>query len=204
MSEYDNNYQSCPLFVVTRHYMRMVMEMFSFIKAVRTGNWLLHLSSLELFAKYFFAHDRINYARMIPVYLSEMASLKDEDPSLHEEFISGNWVVNKNQQVSFCAVGGDNALEHLNRSMKVSVGLVRIALNLSARAKFFLIAPELAKLATEARSMAGFAASEQKHHHDLTPAITKSENEAINNLTQTIQSYTGPFLHIDNDTTNTR
>ena len=34
-----------------RHYMRMLMEMLLFIKAVRTGDWELHLLSLEVFAK---------------------------------------------------------------------------------------------------------------------------------------------------------
>ena len=36
------------------------MVMLSFIKAVRTGDWQLHRLSLELFTKYFFAHDKIN------------------------------------------------------------------------------------------------------------------------------------------------
>ena len=102
--KYDTQKNSSPLFVVTRYYVRMVMEMFSLIKAVRTGNWQLYLSFLELFTYYFFAHDKINCARMIPVYLAEMASLKDTDPLLYEDFTNGNWVVNKNQEVPFCAV----------------------------------------------------------------------------------------------------
>ena len=52
--------------------MRMVVEMMAFIKSVRTGDWELHLTSVEVFTKYFFSHDRLNYARMIPVYLAEM------------------------------------------------------------------------------------------------------------------------------------
>ena len=39
-----------------------------------------------------------------------MSSLNEADPEIYEEFIQGNWVVNKNAQVSFCAVGADNAL----------------------------------------------------------------------------------------------
>ena len=53
-------------------------------------------------------------------------------------------MVNKNARVLFCAVGADTALEHINRSMKVTGGLVGITLNQDARTKFFLIAPELA------------------------------------------------------------
>jgi hypothetical protein len=115
-----------------------------------------------------------------------MASLKDTDPRLYEEFSNGNLVVNKNQEVPFCAVGGDNALEHLNCSIKVSGGLVGIMLNASARTKFFLIAPELARLATETKSMAGLTTDAQEHHHDFSPAITTNENKAIHQLTQTI------------------
>lgn len=63
---------------------------------------------------------------MIPLYLAEMSSLKASDPEIYEEFIQGNWVVNKNAEVPFCAVGDDNVLEHKNRSMKDSGGLVGI------------------------------------------------------------------------------
>ena len=54
--------------------MRMVIEMLQFIRAVRTGDWILHLQALQVFTKQFFAHDRLNYALMIPLYLAEMNS----------------------------------------------------------------------------------------------------------------------------------
>lgn len=151
-----------------RHYMGMVMEMLAFIRAVRNGDWSLHLITLEMFTKYLFAHDKIHYARMIPVYLAEMSSLKASDPEIYEEFIKGNWVVNKNAEVPFCAVGAHNALEHKNRSMNVSGGLVGITLNEAARTKFFLIAPELARLAEQAKNVAGVSSKPQGRHHNLT------------------------------------
>ena len=61
--------------------------------------------------------------------------------------MNGNWVINKSSRVSFCAVGADNALEHLNHSMKMSGGLVGITRNESARTKFFLSAPEAKSMA---------------------------------------------------------
>lgn len=126
-----------------------------FTRAVRTANWNLHLQSLEIFRRHFFAHDRLNYARMIPLYLAEMKSLKTTDTDIEAEFQNANWVVNKNALVPFCGLGADNALEHVNRSMKVSGGLAGITLNPSAQAKFFLISRELAQLAEEANDMAG-------------------------------------------------
>ena len=193
MLEFDAANNRSPLFVVMRHYMCMIMEMFAFIRSVRSGNWKLHLITLEQFTKYFFAHDRLNYSRMIPLCLAEMASLEASDPSIHQEFMNGNWVVNKNDSVSFCAVGADNALEHLNRSMKVSGGLVGITQNESARAKFFLIAPELARLSSEAKSMAGVSLHTPEQHHNLSAAIVAREDKGVRQLIAAIKSFTNPF-----------
>ena len=52
------------------------------------------LHGLKMYV-YFFAHDMLNYARMMPVYLSDM-KLKDSKSTVYAEFLQGNWVVNKN------------------------------------------------------------------------------------------------------------
>lgn len=202
MSEFDAEHNDKATFKVMCHYMQMVMEMLVFIRAVRTGDWELHLKALETFTKYFFAHDRLNYARMIPLYLAEMASLKESDPEIFEEFLQGNWVVNKNEEVPFCALGADHALEHINRSMKVSGGLVGITLNPSARTKFFLIAPEMARLAGEAKDMAGMCSQAQRQHHKLSAAVLSREEKNIEALTNTVSSFTNPFTEESNDLLN--
>ena len=117
--------------------MAMFMEMMTFIRAVRTGDWDLHLEATQLFLKYFFAHDMLDYTCMILVYLAEMEMVKETDPEIYQEFQKGNWVVNKIAKVATCAVGADHALEHVNRSMKVSGGLIGITLNPTARTKYF-------------------------------------------------------------------
>ena len=93
---------------------------------MRTVNWKLHLQFLQDFTKYYFAHNRLNSARMIQLCLAEMNCLPKTDPDVYGEFLSGNWVVNKNSSVPFCALGVDHGLEHVNRSMKVNGGLVGI------------------------------------------------------------------------------
>jgi len=193
MKIFDAEHTEIPLFMFVRHYMRMVLEMMSFIRAVRTGDWELHLEALELFTKYFFAHDMLNYARMIPVYLAEMQVLPDSDPEIYHEFQQGNWVVNKNDDVSFCGIGGDNTLEHLNRSMKVSGGLVGITLNPTARTKYFLIAPELARLAEQAKQMTGTSSKTQTHHHNLSTAVRLRQEKNIDRLVNGILRFTNPF-----------
>ena len=77
-----------------QQYIQMITEVLQYIRGVRTRNWFLHLQSMETFIKYF-AHDMSNYARMMPVYLSDM-KLKDSKSTVYAEFLQGNWVVNKN------------------------------------------------------------------------------------------------------------
>lgn len=86
MAKFDAKQDENPLFNVTRQYMCMVMEMLQFIRAVRTDDWILHLQVLQVFNKYFFAHDPLNYARMIPLYLAVSSSTTD--PDVYVEFPS--------------------------------------------------------------------------------------------------------------------
>ena len=89
MEQFDAHHEDSPLFKFTRGYMAMVMEM-TFIRAVQTGDWDLHLEALQLFVKYFFVHDMLNYPRMTPVYLAEMEIVKETDPEIYQEFQNGN------------------------------------------------------------------------------------------------------------------
>ena len=153
-----------------------------------------------MFTKYFFAHDRTDYARMIPCYLAEMQMLPGSDPDIFEEFLKGDWVVNKNPQVPFCALGADHALEQVNRSMKVSGGLVGITLNPHALTKFFLIAPELACLSEDAKEMSGTTpAKEGNHHNTLSASVISREEKNLEKLVTTLGNFTNPFIEQSND-----
>ena len=96
---------------------------------------------------------------MIPVYLADMDKLCERDNDIYAEFLSGNWVANKNPSVPLCAIGADYALEHINRSMKVVGGLTGITLNANTRNKFFLTASEMSRLTVNAEEMVGGIAS---------------------------------------------
>ena len=57
-----------------------------------------------------------NYARMTPVYLSEMYELKEKDPETWKFFVNGYFSVNK-RSVVFTPIGADHAIENENRTM---------------------------------------------------------------------------------------
>ena len=84
--------------------------------------------------------------------------------------------------------------------MKVSGGIVGITLNSNARAKFFLIAPELARLAVDAKEMAETTpAKEGTHHHTLSASVISREEKNIEQLVTTMENFTNPFIEQSND-----
>ena len=91
-------------------FINMVLVLLKFIKAERTGNWKLHLTSSAAMVPHFFAMDRINYATWLPVYLSDMNMLETNHPEVYKEFINGNHSVSHSKQ-PLAQVWTDMALE---------------------------------------------------------------------------------------------
>ena len=66
-------------------------------------------SQISKHVKYYFAHDKLNYARMMPLYLADMDLIKDSNPEIYEEFMQGNWVVKENAQVPLSENSGNSS-----------------------------------------------------------------------------------------------
>ena len=95
-----------------------------FIRVNRQRDWLLHLNSLHQMIPYFFAHNQLNYARLSPVYLSEMAALENEESCIWNFFMEGKFSV-QNSKIPFTSIGVDHALGQENKNMKVLGGVKR-------------------------------------------------------------------------------
>ena len=55
MHTFDISRSTMPLFNAIGEYMNMVSHMLTYIRAVRTGDWKMHLEATETFIKYHFA-----------------------------------------------------------------------------------------------------------------------------------------------------
>ena len=72
--------QQNPTFAFWSNYIDMVQLLLLFIRATRTSDWRLHLSALRSMIPWFFATDRVNYARYAPCYWLEMTLLDKTHP----------------------------------------------------------------------------------------------------------------------------
>lgn len=50
------------------NYLKQFETILLFIRSTRQNDLLLHLESIESLTKYFFAHDHLNYVRLLPLY----------------------------------------------------------------------------------------------------------------------------------------
>ena len=90
-------------------YLEMVQTMLFMIRSVSAADYNLCLATLYNFLKFYFALNRLNCARIISLYLFEMDHLKFSDPQIWQNFMYGEWVVNRNPDVSFCTLGANEA-----------------------------------------------------------------------------------------------
>lgn len=113
----------------------MILLLLSYFRAVRDGDWLLHLSTLLEFTPFFFALNRSSHDRFIPICVSRVLALKKENPRVGE-YLSTSWVVRKGQTPFTCKSKGEG-------------GLIGIVKNPITRPKVFLIHDELLRIKKE-------------------------------------------------------
>ena len=138
-------------FQALRIYMRMVERLLLFIHASRSKNWMLHLASGEELVKDFVSNDRLNYRRLMPVYLADMQEVKTSDSEIWEYLGEGNLSVTKSK-IPFTSIGVDHAGEQVNKILKSDGGLCGISSNENARTRLLLIAPIIAQITEELKS----------------------------------------------------
>ena len=144
------------------NYIDMIHCLLDFIRGEREGHWELHLASVAKMIPYFFAADRVNYARWACVYLADMKKLPFTAASVHQEFLDGNHPVKRSRQ-RFNQVWTDMALEQsANRDSKTKGGIIGISKQPGALNRWFLTAHERASATTATKKMAGLAESESK------------------------------------------
>ena len=113
------------------------------MRATREGDFKLYIDALTKIFPWFFALDHTNYARLIPVHLRVMVTLKDIYPKVFEEFLKGTFVVMKTAQ-RFSTI--DQGHEQSNAAMKHDGGAVGLTENLAALRRRMVSGLEMASV----------------------------------------------------------
>src|SRR6218665_2045516 len=164
------------------NYLHRVETILFFVAATRNADLELHLQAGEQLSKLFFAFDRIKYKRLWPRYITDMYDLRINHPKTWEELCAGSIAVTKND-IPFVSIGTDHACEHLNKLVKMRAGLVGISNHANARQRFFMVTPELSRIAKQFKCQFDSESNKTTEHHNLGQSAIKEEHYAIDTET---------------------
>ena len=149
------------------NYLEQVENLLQIISASRREDWEGYLAALEGGIKYFFAHDLLNYARLIPIHIAQMNQLKSDDPEVWACLIVWEFVVNKSG-IPFSSLFTDQALEQEIKHLKRHGGIVGISQNEDALDQMMLATPHLSNIVKSyLDSFSGEADTTDKEHFQL-------------------------------------
>eukprot|EP00745_Piridium_sociabile_P023062 TRINITY_DN35931_c2_g2_i7.p1 TRINITY_DN35931_c2_g2~~TRINITY_DN35931_c2_g2_i7.p1 ORF type:complete len:567 (+),score=112.84 TRINITY_DN35931_c2_g2_i7:122-1822(+) len=106
-------------------YMLMMDILRQFLKAERTGNWMLHLHALQRMLPFLAAGGHCQYTKSVHIYLQHMQQLKDHHPAVYNAFSNGYHVLRRSDRF-WAGLSTDLVIEQvLMRSLKSAGGLTR-------------------------------------------------------------------------------
>ena len=182
------------------NYVGMVQLLLQFIRAERTGNWHLHLSTTAAMIPHFFSMDRPNYSRWLPVYIADMQQLDKTHPRVYEEFMRGNHTISRSGQ-PFTQVSTDMALEQsINLDSKTKGGIIGITKKPEALERWFLTSHQRAAITTAVKEMLDMGDNEVIHKEASPSRISRDEGDVQKILHKfSTGLITDPFIYDDSD-----
>ncbi|XP_065655139.1 uncharacterized protein LOC136081612 [Hydra vulgaris] len=175
----------------------MVWLMLLILRATRTTNWELHLECVRMMLPWYFAYDRVNYARYLCPYWLEMKAIDSTHQGLLTEF-KNNWTVQR-QASFFSAIACDQAIEQTcNRDCKTNGGITGNTLNRGAVQRWILSQPERSLIAQKCKLLSGYV-KESRVRKDLDVTRIRKDEKSVIDVMETVSSMINPF---ENEVTN--
>ena len=149
------------------------LDILTFIRSVREGNFSLYLSSLAKLIPWFFVMNHINYARWLPVHLRDMMLLPILSPSTEVKFRDGCFVVHKTRN-KFSGLAIDQAHEQNNALVKSDGGAVGLTENPGALRRWMIAGPEMSRLSKDFEALYLCHTDITESHHEQTKGSQQS------------------------------
>jgi 5'-3' exonuclease len=177
-------------------FIEMVAILKRFLIAERTGDWQLHLSTLQEMLPYFAAAGHNLYAKSVYLYLSQMQDLDKTHPEVYNHFMKGNHVLRRTDRY-WSGLSTDLIIEQvLMRSVKSTGGLTRgRGMGEAQRAQWLLSMPALAEYnqAMQTFTDTGYQTSDQ--HVDISRSRLEKDNKDIGVLREFLKDRDPFVLH---------
>ncbi|CAC5420074.1 unnamed protein product [Mytilus coruscus] len=153
-----------------------------FIKAKRTGNWPLHLQSIQAMLPFLAASGHNLYTKTAYIYLMTMQSLDEDNPDGYASFINGNHVIRRSNRY-WAEISSDLFIEQVLMSVKTAGGLTRgRGMTKSQRSLWLMSMPACAEINQAMQDLSGVGYFSSEQHKDETRARQKKDTDDIQTL----------------------
>ena len=153
------------------------------IRASREGNWQLHHFAIRQMIPWWFAYDKVNYARYLPVYYAQMKSLQSNHPEVYHRFMEGHFSVQLAEESPFGRIPVDQTTEvTVNKDTKTTGGVTKFSLKSTAMTRFYMTAEYSCAFLGQLRDM--IQLKRPSYHQDelQAPRILKDEKNQSKQL----------------------
>lgn len=181
-------------------YLEMVAILKRFIKAERTGNWMLHLAAVRDMLPYFAAAGHNMYVKSAYLYLQKMSELNETHQDVHLSFMNGFHVVRRSDRY-WAGLPTDLVIEQvLMRSIKTSGGLTRgKGMTEVQRLTWVLGMPSCAEVNLAMQELTGVNYITSEQHKDTSKSRQKRDLDDTYKLIEAFKQWdpfgTDPSLH---------
>lgn len=173
-------------------YFRMVVLVKQFIKAERSGNWQLHLTTIAKMLPFFHAAGHNNYAVSAHLYLQDMQELEQKMGFRnYHDFVSKGYFTIRRSDKFWSGIWSDMTIEQtLMRSMKSTRGLTRgRGLTDSVLTKWILGMPIMQKVSESIEDFVGIKSSSSEQHVDARPTRQNRDNADVRTLLEWFENH---------------
>ena len=166
----------------------------------RESNWLLYLSALQRAIPLFFAFDRTNYSRWVPLYYNDCILLEEKFPDLFEGFMKGDFTVKLSKR-KCSAIPVDQALEkEYNKNAKGKGGIIGFTREKEVVAKWNIIKHEKMqyfKFLSDLCNLSG--ENEYSLHHEYSASAIAEDWIHVTDIYQYLKERVNLFSSTKND-----
>ena len=195
----DKQCQEQPQFKYWAIVLFLELLVLQFIRSIRERNFPMYVQSLLQIVSWLFALDHINYARWLPVHISDMVNLIKTHPGVYYEFMKGHFTGQRTNKV-FSAMSIDQCHEQMNKLVKGEGGAIGLTEDPQALERWMVAGPEISRLILEfENSYQNLKSHSSRKHHEQNPTTQKKFAKDVKALVDTFEEMGNPFLEDNGD-----
>lgn len=177
-------------------YFRMISVLNDFLYAERTGDWNLHLKSIQLMIPFFHVSGHLPYAKSATIYLQDMKDLKTTmDPSDYENFTTkGYWTVRRKDKYWSGNFTDQTIEQTLMKLLSVQGGPFKRGATDSVVFQWIQGAITTQDLLEGLLEYCGISFKKSEQHKDSTDTRQKVDAEALRKLKSYFETH-NPFSY---------